>query len=154
MEIKLTVDNTLSDILAVISGPDLTQLTAVAAKLDTNPVEARKMVIKTADQLQVVALADVLWVESLGNELTISLHQQQLITRKTLKQFLADDTAHLFVQISKSMAINIDALDRMAVAFSGNYYGYLTNGQRVTVSRRYIKNILNRLEGGTDNDAV
>lgn len=154
MEIKLTVDNTLSDILAVISGPDLTQLTAVAAKLDTNPVEARKMVIKTADQLQVVALADVLWVESLGNELTISLPQQQLMTRKTLKQFLADDTAHLFVQISKSMAINIDALDRMAAAFSGNYYGYLTNGQRVTVSRRYIKNILNRLEGGTDNDAV
>lgn len=154
MEIKLTVDNTLSDILAVISGPDLTQLTAVAAKLDTNPVEARKLVIKTADQLQVVALADILWVESLGNELTISLPQQQLVTRKTLKQFLVDDTAHLFVQISKSMGINIDALDRMVAAFSGNYYGYLTNGQRVTVSRRYIKNILNRLEGGTDNDAV
>lgn len=148
MEIKLTVDNTLLDILAVISGPDLTQLTAVTAKLDTNPVEARKLVIKTADQLQVVVLTDILWVESLGNELTISLLQQQLVTRKTLKQFLADDTAHLFVQISKSMAINIDALDRMVAAFSGNYYGYLTNGQRVTVSRRYIKNILNRLEGG------
>lgn len=154
MEIKLTVDNTLSDILAVISGPDLTQLTAVAAKLDTNPVEARKLVIKTADQLQVVALADILWVESLGNELTVSLPRQQLVTRKTLKQFLADDTAHLFVQISKSMGINIDALDRMTAAFSGNYYGYLTNGQRVTVSRRYIKNILTRLEGGTDHDAV
>ena len=74
------------------------------------------------------------------------------MTRKTLKQFLAGDTARLFVQISKSMAINMNALIRMEAAFSGNYYAFLTDETRVTVSRRFIKGILKRLEGSTEDE--
>lgn len=155
MEIKINVNESLNDIEVVISGNDLTKMTAIAKQLQTKTVETHKFVIKTADDIHVVAQSDILIVESFGNDLSVTLkQQQQLTTRKTLKQFLSSDTSHLFVQISRSMAINLNALVRMESAFSGNYYAFLTDGTRVTVSRRFIKNILNRLEGRADNETV
>lgn len=153
MEIKINVDDTLEDITVVISGHDIEKMSAIAKQLQNKKKEATKIVIKTADNIHFVKQSDILVVESFGNNLVFTLkNDQQLTTRKTLKQFLQDDHNNLFVQISKSMALNINALSKMEAAFSGNYYAFLVNGARVTVSRRYIKSILNLLEGGLENE--
>lgn len=153
MEIKITIDEAIAGIEVAISGNDIEQMTAIAKQLQNKKVETNKLVIKTADDIQVVTQSDILFVESFGNDLSLTCNNKQtLMTRKTLKQFLAGDTAQLFVQISKSMAINLNALIRMEAAFSGNYYAFLTNETRVTVSRRFIKGILKRLEGSTADE--
>jgi len=56
------------------------------------------------------------------------------------------------VQISKSEVMNLSYLSKMESAFSGNYYAFLTNQTRVTVSRRFIKGILSRLEGSAEDE--
>ncbi|MGX7051211.1 LytTR family DNA-binding domain-containing protein [Leuconostoc palmae] len=153
MEIKINVDDTLEDITVVISGHDIEKMSAIAKQLQNKKKEATKIVIKAADNIHFVKQSDILVVESFGNNLVFTLkNDQQLTTRKTLKQFLQDDHNNLFVQISKSMALNINALSKMEAAFSGNYYAFLVNDARVTVSRRYIKSILNLLEGGLENE--
>lgn len=153
MEIKITIDEEIAGIEVAISGNDIEQMTAIAKQLQNKKVETNKLVIKTADDIQVVTQSDILFVESFGNDLSLTCNNKQtLMTRKTLKQFLAGDTAQLFVQISKSMAINLNALIRMEATFSGNYYAFLTNEIRVTVSRRFIKGILKRLEGSTADE--
>lgn len=155
MEIKINVDEQLDGIKVVISGNDLTQMTAIAKQLQTKKSETSKFVVKTVDDIHVITQSDILMVSSFGNELTVTRNNhQQLVTRKTLKQFLNEDKSQLFVQISKATAINLNQLSRMSSAFSGNYYGFLTDGTRVTVSRRYIKHILNRLEGNDENETI
>lgn len=153
MEIKITVDESIDGVEVAITGNDIEQMTAIAKQIQNKKVETNKLVVKTGDGIQVVTQSDVLFVESFGNELSMTCtNKQTLVTRKTLKQFLAGDTARLFVQISKSMAINMNALIRMEAAFSGNYYAFLTDETRVTVSRRFIKGILKRLEGSTADE--
>jgi len=155
VEIKITVDEAMAGVEVAITGNDIEQMTAIAKQIQNKKVETNKLVVKTGDGIQVVTQSDVLFVESFGNELSMTCNNKQtLVTRKTLKQFLAGDTARLFVQISKSMAINMNALIRMEVAFSGNYYAFLTDETRVTVSRRFIKGILKRLEGSTEDEIL
>nr|WP_273710844.1 LytTR family DNA-binding domain-containing protein [Leuconostoc mesenteroides] len=93
-------------------------------------------------------------VESYGNDLTFTLkNNHKITTRKTLKRFLEENQKSDFVQISKSEVMNLSYLSKMESAFSGNYYAFLTNQARVTVSRRFIKGILKRLEGSAEDEA-
>lgn len=86
MEIKINVDEQLDGIKVVISGNDLTQMTAIAKQLQTKKSETSKFVVKTVDDIHVITQSDILMVSSFGNELTVTRNNhQQLVTRKTLK---------------------------------------------------------------------
>ena len=47
---------------------------------------------------------------------------------------------HGFVQINKSMLVNVRAVESVAAEFSGNYTAFLRDGKtRLTISRKYVK---------------
>ncbi|GMA69519.1 transcriptional regulator [Leuconostoc litchii] len=153
MNISINIDDRLKDIQVVISGRDVEQLADIAQYLKSKSSSSRQMAIKTIDSIRVVDKADIILVESYGNDLTFRLKNNHTVTtRKTLKKFLEENPQSDFIQISKSEVMNLSYLSKMEAAFSGNYYAFLTNRTRVTVSRRFIKGILNRLEGSTADE--
>jgi len=153
MEININIDDKLEDVQVLISGSDIEQLADIARYLKSKNTSSRQLAIKTADNIRVVDKADIIVVESFGNDLTFTLkNNQKLTTRKTLKKFLEENSKYDFVQISKSEVMNLSYLSKMESAFSGNYYAFLTNQTRVTVSRRFIKGILSRLEGSAEDE--
>lgn len=154
MEISINVDDSVSDVKVVISGSDIEQLADIAQYLKSKSTTSHQIVIKTADDMRIIDKTSIMLVTSLGNDLTFTLKDNQKITtRKTLKKFLEENQKSDFVQISKSEVINLAYLSKMEAAFSGNYYGFLTNDTRVTVSRRFIQGILDTLEGSSE-DAI
>ncbi|MDI6650026.1 LytTR family DNA-binding domain-containing protein [Leuconostoc suionicum] len=154
MEISINIDDKLKDVQVVISGSDIEQLADIAQYLKSRNTPSRQIAIKTADNIRVVDKEDIILVESYGNDLTFTLkNNHKITTRKTLKRFLEENQKSDFVQISKSEVMNLSYLSKMESAFSGNYYAFLTNQSRVTVSRRFIKGILKRLEGSAEDEA-
>lgn len=154
MEININIDDKLKDVQVVISGSDIEQLADVAQYLKSRHTPSRQIAIKTADNIRVVDKEDIILVESYENDLTFTLkNNHKITTRKTLKRFLEENQKSDFVQISKSEVMNLSYLSKMESAFSGNYYAFLTNQSRVTVSRRFIKSILKRLEGSAEDEA-
>ncbi|MGO0154841.1 LytTR family transcriptional regulator [Leuconostoc koreense] len=154
MEISINIDDKLKDVQVVISGSDIEQLADIAQYLKSKNTPSRQLAIKTADNIRVVDKEDIILVESYGNDLTFTLkNNHKITTRKTLKRFLEENQKSDFVQISKSEVMNLSYLSKMESAFSGNYYAFLTNQSRVTVSRRFIKGILKRLEGSAEDEA-
>lgn len=154
MEININIDDKLKDVQVVISGSDIEQLADITQYLKSRNTPSRQLAIKTADNIRVVDKEDIILVESYGNDLTFTLkNNHKITTRKTLKRFLEENQKSDFVQISKSEVMNLSYLSKMESAFSGNYYAFLTNQARVTVSRRFIKGILKRLEGSAEDEA-
>ncbi|KDA52594.1 Response regulator of the LytR/AlgR family [Leuconostoc mesenteroides subsp. cremoris T26] len=154
MEININIDDKLKDVQVVISGSDIEQLADIAQYLKSRNTPSRQLAIKTADNIRVVDKENIILVESYGNDLTFTLkNNHKITTRKTLKRFLEENQKSDFVQISKSEVMNLSYLSKMESALSGNYYAFLTNQARVTVSRRFIKGILKRLEGSAEDEA-
>lgn len=104
-----------------------------------------KIGVKTEQGVHLVLKTDIIFAEIFEKQLTIVTTEHTYTTRMTLQrlqQVLAD---RQFVQISKSSLVNIDYITKVAPSFSGNLYATLTNQQKVTISRRYVKNLMQSL---------
>nr|WP_235995259.1 LytTR family DNA-binding domain-containing protein [Secundilactobacillus yichangensis] len=67
-------------------------------------------------------------------------------TNETLSHFLGRAANPNFVQVSKHAALNLDHLLSLADSFSGSMSARLTNGTKTEVSRKYVKELMRRLE--------
>lgn len=94
--------------------------------------------VNTNDRVQMVSIDDIVGIEVYHTELIIYTINSQLTTNGTLKEIYAKLKKHHFIQISKSAIINIDHLDYMETAFSGNMTAFLTNNLKLNVSRKYL----------------
>lgn len=52
-----------------------------------------------------------------------------------------------FVRLSKSAIANLDALQKFEASFNGTLCVYFKNGEKEYVSRKYVSQIRNKLEG-------
>nr|WP_282570657.1 LytTR family DNA-binding domain-containing protein [Fructobacillus parabroussonetiae] len=75
---------------------------------------------KTADGIQLVRMADVIYVDVSKTELLIYTTKDLLVTKGTLTQLLARMKNGNFVQVSKHAAVNIAHLERLENSFSGS----------------------------------
>lgn len=77
--------------------------------------------------------------ESGDYELTMRLYQ--------IEEMMEDETSpfHRFIRVSNTDIVNFDYLENMDMSLNGNIVMNLTNGERVFVSRRYMKEIKAKL---------
>lgn len=94
--------------------------------------------INTADRVQMQSIADIVGVEIYHNELMFYTTKSTYTTNGTLKDVYSKLKSHHFIQINKSAIINIDHLDYMETAFSGNMTAFLTNDLKLSISRKYL----------------
>lgn len=96
-----------------------------------------------------VNVSDIFYIESVDKRTFIYLEKKILRTDYRLYQ-LAENLADLgFVQINKSCVLNINALVGIKPLINSRMEATLQNGERLHITRKYLGNIKQALQGGT-----
>lgn len=96
-----------------------------------------------------VNVSDIFYIESIDKRTFIYLEKNVLRTDYRLYQ-LAESLADLgFVQISKSCILNINVLESIKPLINSRMEATLQNGERLHITRKYLNDIKQALQGGT-----
>lgn len=101
--------------------------------------------IKTDDHLIMVKIDDIILAEIDKNQLTIYTTDKTFTIRDTLINFQHRINRRNFLQISRYAVMNIDHLESLSDSFSGNMMAKLTRGVKSSVSRKYVKSLMDYL---------
>ena len=101
-----------------------------------------KIGIKTSQGTSLILKEDIIFAEVFDKQLNIIT----LTTRMSLTALQQTLPKQKFVQISKSSIVNIEHINKVSPSFSGNLYATLSNNKKVTISRRYVKNLTEILD--------
>lgn len=100
-----------------------------------------KLGIKTSEGTVMINKSDIMFAEIFDKELTITTTEQELTTRMTLSTLHQKLSSSLIIQISKASIINVHFIQKVNPSFSGNLIATLADGKKVSISRRYVKNL-------------
>jgi len=104
-----------------------------------------KIAFKDGDEYHVLSIDDILYAEVYQGELTIHTIDHSITSRQTLKSLREKMSNTKYLQISKSAIVQVSAIQKLEVAFSGNYYAFLSNDMKITVSRRFVNDLKEHL---------
>lgn len=101
--------------------------------------------VKTADRIQMLRVAELIAVEVEGSDLRLHTQKGTHVTTDRLYKFQARLNNPDLVQVAKQTLLNIAHLNYLEASFSGNMTAFLSQGVKVTVSRRYLKALEQKL---------
>ncbi len=84
---------------------------------------------------------DIFYIESVDRKTFIYSTKQVFRTEKKLYQILEELKSHDFVQINKSVIVNINVLESMEMLANSRIQVTLQNGEKLNATRTYIPNI-------------
>ncbi|MGW8390396.1 LytR/AlgR family response regulator transcription factor [Pseudoduganella sp. HUAS MS19] len=109
------------------------------------PEETRRFIIRNGSALEVVKFADIDWVEASDYYATLHAAGRAHMLRRSLSDLEGELTPHGFQRIHRSAIVNLERVRALALREDGEYEVVLQAGQRLRMSRRYRKTILDRL---------
>lgn len=133
-------------------------ITIQAAELDENITQLlsyinryessspNRLTIKTEDRLLMIRPAAIILADIVEAQLLLTTTEGMIKTNETLKHLLQRLANPNFVQISKHAVINLDHLLALSDSFSGSMSARLTGNTKTAVSRKYVKELMARLE--------
>lgn len=95
----------------------------------------------------IISASDIYYIESVDKKTFVCLEKDVLSTHNPLYQLLEDLKSAGFVQISKSCLLNINALEKIRPLFNSRMEAYLSNGEKLLITRKYLNSIKNMLNG-------
>jgi len=122
-----------------------TQLTTLANNLQTDDQSKKKIILKTFDNIHLVKVRDIVYVESDGRYSTIYLAWgKNVIVSNTLKHYHEMLGDFGFYRVHKSYLINLEHIRRFEKAEGG--YVILEGDAKVPVASRKREELLELLE--------
>lgn len=119
-------------------------LARVKERLGT-PGETRRFIIKNGTTLEVVKFAEIDWIEASDYYSTLHVGKRMHMLRRSLSDLELLLAAHGFYRIHRSTIVNLDRVRTLEIREDGEYEVVLHSAQRLRMSRRYRKPILERL---------
>lgn len=99
------------------------------------------LAINMEDRLEMLSYNQIILIEVFTNQIIIQSVDKIYETKGQLKTIYNQLPKSTFIQISKNTIINIDHLDYLEAAFSGNMTAFLTNKVKTNVSRKYLPDL-------------
>lgn len=112
------------------------------------PSETRRFIIKHGNTLEVVKYLEIDWVEASDYYSTLHAGGRTHMLRRSLADLDALLAAHGFYRIHRSAIVNLNRIRALEIREDGEYEVVLQTGQRLRMSRRYRKAVLERLKPG------
>lgn len=109
------------------------------------PGATRRFLVKTGNALEVVRFADIDWIEASDYYATLHVGTRSHMLRRSLADLESQLAAHGFYRIHRSAVVNLDRVRALEIREDGEYDVVLASGQRLRMSRRYRKPLLERL---------
>lgn len=114
------------------------------------PGEVRRFLIKNGNTLDVVKFGEVDWIEASDYYSTLHVGSRTHMLRRSLSDLETLLMEDGFFRIHRSAIVNLDRIRALEIREDGEYEVVLHSAQRLRISRRYRKLILERLSSTLD----
>lgn len=151
MKVKFSKDETLVDgeILVLVKSKnetkEVTRALNLIADLDVNTTISDKIPLKRGDEVVIVKVADIMFVEVNDEKLTFYTLEKEISVNGHLNKYLKVLDPISFIQISRNSVINVNYLESLEMGFAGSVIAKLTNNKKVPISCRYVRKLYNYL---------
>lgn len=113
----------------------------------TNKNVLSRLMIKTKDQIAIIAVDEIDWIESAGDYVYIHTDKKKYLIRETLTALEQKMDVRKFVRIHRSSIVNIDKIKSMKQNEHGDFDVFLTDGTKLKLSRTYRANFQTAIGG-------
>jgi two-component system LytT family response regulator len=96
-----------------------------------------RLMIKAKDQISIVSVETIDWVESAGDYVYVHANTQKHLVRETLASLEERLDPRMFVRIHRSGIVNIERITSLRPNEHGDYDVILKNGVKLKLSRTY-----------------
>lgn len=93
--------------------------------------------VKTDEGYFRIHMNELLYIEGVGDHVCLHLADRQLLSRDTLKKYVAQLSEHGFYQIHKSFLVNREHVKQVAKLRFGDHQIVLSDNRQLRLSRRY-----------------
>jgi two-component system LytT family response regulator len=144
VEQKSALIGAIDEIGKRVAGSHDVDTAGAAAK--THAPADRKIAIKDGDNIIMVAINDIVWVEAAGDYMCVHANGATHIMRSTLKELMKKLESEIFKRIHRSTIVNLNHIDRVTPLPRGEYMIELDCGETLKVSRNYRSSIRTYLD--------
>lgn len=146
MKVSLEQDFTREDIEVLIRYASMNQ---TVRKLEHMIQSMDRMVKCSLDSMEIqVGAGDIFYIESVDKRTFVYGESRVYRSEKRLYQLLEELADAGFVQVSKSCILNVNVLESIRSLRNSRMEAMLSNGEKVTVTRKYVSAIREKLSGG------
>jgi two-component system, LytTR family, response regulator len=125
-------------------------LTRAKAKLARQSGGSRRFIsripVKTRSQTLFLNVADIDWIEAASYYACLHVGQATHLLRRPLQELERDLDPRTFVRIHRSIIVNLDRIRGLDLREDGEYEVVLADEARLRLSRRYRKQLQDRLD--------
>ncbi|MCB1050036.1 MAG: response regulator transcription factor [Acidobacteria bacterium] len=122
-----------------ISAPDLAPILDALLHKQS---EADRLAIRQGNQIELVTLAEIGWVEADDKYIQLHSPKNTFLHRMSLKDFLVRYGASGFVRTHRRYAVKVQEIQKLIQLGHGDYEMVLRSGARLPLSRAYAENVL------------
>ena len=145
MKTELIVDKQLDEDEVKIHTKTATAGARVLSYIDHFTTDRENLIIRSDEELLMIQKSDVISAEVQDKTLTIYTKTEEIVTSKSLRELLEELNSETFLKVSKAEMLNIQMINRVEPSFSGNLIARMKNGKKVSISRRYVSKLKERL---------
>lgn len=145
MKTELVINEQLHDDEVKIHTKTATAGARILSYIDHFTTDRENLIIRSDEEFLMIQKLDIICAEVQDKTLTIYTQNEQVMTTKSLSGLMEEIKSETFLKVSKSEMLNIQMIDRVEPSFSGNLIARMKNGKKVSISRRYVSLIKERL---------
>jgi two-component system LytT family response regulator len=110
-----------------------------------------RLVVKSAGQVLFLSVQEIDWIEAADYYACLHVGNKTHLLRRTLLELERDLEAGKFCRIHRSVIVNLDRISGLELKDDGEYEVVLNSRVRLRLSRRFRKNLQDRLGVGRRN---
>lgn len=118
------------------------------------PRPARRLVVRSTGRLLFVEVSDIDWIEAASYYACLHVGRETDVIRRTLSELERDLDDGRFIRIHRSIIVNLDRIHGLELQSSGEYEVVLKSKVRLRLSRRFRKQLQDRMGAMSVSDQM
>ena len=102
---------------------------------EKQPEEKNRIVVKTNNEIQIVAVNDIVYIEAYDDYVKLFTKDNYYLKKKTMNYYEQVLDKTLFFRTHRSFIINLQQLTKIEPLEKNNYVALLKNGKKIPLSR-------------------
>jgi two-component system LytT family response regulator len=116
-----------------------------AGSRESRAHKPERVVVKSAGEICFVKISDIDWIEAADYYACLHVGSRSHLLRRSLSELEAELDPNLFCRVHRSGIVNLDRVRSLKLHEDGEYEILLETGARVRMSRRYRKQLEERM---------
>jgi two-component system LytT family response regulator len=109
------------------------------------PRKLDRVVIRSAGEVSFVKVSEIDWIEAADYYACLHVGSKSHLLRRSMSELEEDLDPAIFCRVHRSSIVNLDRVRGLKLGEDGEYEVLLENGARVRLSRRYRKQLQERM---------